>query len=72
VVLHGCSFVNDWTLHALARHSFNVEHLALDRHADIGPDISDAGLVVLLRGLPQVELKTPDDTKISSKSALIP
>ena len=55
VVLHGCSFVNDWTLHALSRHSFNVETLHLDRHADIGPDVTDAGLVVLLRCLPKLQ-----------------
>jgi len=36
VVLHGCAFVNDWTLHALSRHSFNIHELSLDRHADIG------------------------------------
>jgi hypothetical protein len=56
VILSGCSFVTDWTLHTLSRHSFNIQNLSLDRHADIGPRVTDAGLVVLMRCMPQLTI----------------
>jgi hypothetical protein len=69
VNLSGCTFVNDWTLHALSRHAFNVEHLSLACYADIGPKITDAGLVVLLRCVPKLRsLSVAWCTKIGSSS----
>jgi len=55
VDLSGCKFVCDWTLLNLSKHSYNVRSLSLKCFADVGPQISDAGLVELARRLPKVE-----------------
>ncbi|EKX45778.1 hypothetical protein GUITHDRAFT_138646 [Guillardia theta CCMP2712] len=55
VDLSGCSFVSDWTLLNLSKHSYNVRSMVLKCFADVGPQISDAGLVELARRLPKVE-----------------
>lgn len=49
VELSGCAFVSDWTLLAISRYCFLVTEVSLRRHADIGPEVTDAGVVELAR-----------------------
>ena len=53
--LSGCSFVSDWTLQMLSRFSIKTTHIDLHCIADIGPSITDAGLIELFRKAPNVE-----------------
>lgn len=51
----GAAFVTDWTLLAISRFCFHVTDLSLRRHSDIGPDISDAGVVEIARRVPKLQ-----------------
>lgn len=54
--LSGCSFVTDWTLQMLSRYMLDTSIIDLHCIADVGPAITDAGMVELMRKAPKAEV----------------
>lgn len=55
VNLAGCQFVSDWTLLLLSRYCYKAVKIDLRCHADIGPSITDSGMMELARRVPALE-----------------